>query len=44
MRMLKLDRDYIQAEISALTALIESLQEHDYLGRLSLDAAPPGSC
>ena len=38
MRMLKLDRDYIQAEISALTALIASLPEHDYLGRSSLEA------
>ena len=38
MRLLKLDRDYIQAEISALTALIASLPEHDYLGRSSLEA------
>ena len=36
--MLKLDRDYIQAEISALTALIASLPERDYLGRSSLEA------
>ena len=32
MSMLKLDRDYIQAEISALTALVASLPERDYLG------------
>ena len=38
MSMLKLDRDYIQAEISALTALIASLPERDYLGRSSLEA------
>ena len=38
MRMLKLDRDYIQAEISELTALIASLPERDYLGRSSLEA------
>ena len=38
MKMLKLDRGYIQAEISALTALIDSLKEHDYLGRSSLEA------
>ena len=38
MSMLKLDRDYIQAEISALTALIASLSERDYLGRSSLEA------
>ena len=38
MRMLKFDRDYIQAEISALTALIASLPERDYLGRSSLEA------
>ena len=38
MRMRKLDRDYIQAEISALTALIASLPEGDYLGRSSLEA------
>ena len=37
MKMLKLNRDYIQAEISALTALIASLPERDYLGRLSLE-------
>ena len=36
--MLKLDRDYIQAEISELTALIASLPERDYLGRSSLEA------
>ena len=38
MSMLKLDRDYISAEISALTALIASLPERDYLGRSSLEA------
>ena len=38
MSMLKLDRDYIQAEISALTALVASLPERDYLGRSSLEA------
>ena len=38
MSMLKLDRDYIQAQISALTALIASLSESDYLGRSSLEA------
>ena len=38
MSMLKLDRDYIQAEIAALTALIASLPERDYLGRSSLEA------
>ena len=38
MSTLKLDRDYIQAEISALTALVASLPERDYLGRSSLEA------
>ena len=38
MKMLKLNQDYIQAEISALTALIASLPERDLLGRSSLEA------
>ena len=38
MKMLKLNRDYIQAEMSALTALIASLPERDLLGRSSLEA------
>ena len=38
MKMLKLNQDYIQAEISALTALIASIPERDLLGRSSLEA------
>ena len=38
MKMLKLSRDHIQAEISALTSLIASLPERDHLGRSSLEA------
>ena len=37
MRMRKLDRDHLQAEISALTTLIASLSDRDQLGRLSLE-------